>query len=144
MRGKESRCRARTSCGTRVRSSRARRRKAPVGRRTTSSSKPRAAPTRRREAPSKPARRRKTPSGARSVRSNPIDEVVIGLDVGTTAAKAAAYDSFGRCRASSARGYGVQVLHPQQAEQEPLAIVEAARQTLLSVATRCSESKLKI
>jgi gluconokinase len=56
--------------------------------------------------------------------------VVIGVDVGTTSAKAVAFDVEGRERGSSEAGYPLLEPLPGRAEQEPHAVIEGAMRAI--------------
>jgi gluconokinase len=63
--------------------------------------------------------------------------VVVGVDIGTSATKAAAYDGRGRCRARAAAAYPVLSERPGWAEQDPDAVVSAVLSALAEVAGAC-------
>jgi gluconokinase len=65
------------------------------------------------------------------------DEIVIGVDMGTTSTKSVAYDVAGRVAASHAVGYPLHEPRPGYAEQDPDAILAAVVQTIASVALQC-------
>jgi gluconokinase len=55
---------------------------------------------------------------------------VVGVDLGTTATKAVAYDTAGRKLAAAAAGYPLAEPRPGRAEQDPAAILAAVRSTV--------------
>ena len=65
------------------------------------------------------------------------DEIVIGVDMGTTSTKSVAYDVAGRVAASHSVGYPLHEPRPGYAEQDPDAILAAVVQTIASVALQC-------
>ena len=65
------------------------------------------------------------------------DEIVIGVDMGTTSTKSVAYDVAGRVAASHSVGYALHQPRPGYAEQDPDAILAAVVQTIASVALQC-------
>lgn len=66
--------------------------------------------------------------------------VVIGLDVGTTSAKAVAYDAGGRHWASAGEDYPLSAPHPGWAEQDP-EVVTSVAMAMLAEAARVSRSR---
>ncbi|CAN5590314.1 gluconokinase [soil metagenome] len=66
-------------------------------------------------------------------------QVVIGVDIGTTATKVVAYASSGRARAESSREYPLEASLPYRAEQDPDLILDAVLGCLHDVTARCSE-----
>ena len=66
------------------------------------------------------------------------DEIVIGVDMGTTSTKSVAYDVSGRVVASHSVGYPLHEPKPGYAEQDPDAILAAVVQTIARVAGLCS------
>jgi gluconokinase len=65
--------------------------------------------------------------------------VVIGLDIGTSSAKAAAYDSSGHEWSRASAAYPLVTERPGWAEQHPERVLEAATDALAQVASRCRE-----
>jgi gluconokinase len=63
-----------------------------------------------------------------------VDEVVIGVDAGTTATKAVAYGSGGDAVAAASRGYALRSPHPGWAEEDPDEIVAAVCDAVAEVA----------
>jgi xylulokinase len=62
-----------------------------------------------------------------------MTDLVVGLDVGTTATKALLFDVEGRVRAAAERGYGLLTPHPGWVEQDPEDIWRAVVETLRSL-----------
>src|SRR5919199_6763504 len=58
---------------------------------------------------------------------NRSDEVVLGVDIGTTATKVIAYDSSGRTRASASTDYPLWQPEPGAAVQDPHEVLGAVR-----------------
>src|SRR3954447_14640082 len=84
---------------------------------------------RRRAASSRPARR---PTGGPLMPTRP--DVVLGVDIGTTATKVVAFDAEGREHASAAAGYPLDEPHPGYAVQDPEAIRRAVARAVAEVA----------
>ena len=61
------------------------------------------------------------------------DEVVIGVDLGTTSTKAIAFDTGGRQLATASAGYPLAEPHPGWAEQDPAQILDAVLDTVRAV-----------
>jgi gluconokinase len=61
------------------------------------------------------------------------DDVVIGVDMGTTATKVIAYDASGAVHASASESYPLRQPEPGAAEQDPDEIVDAVRAAVRSV-----------
>jgi len=61
------------------------------------------------------------------------DEVVVGVDLGTTSTKAVAFDTGGRQLATASAGYPLAEPHPGWAEQDPAQILDAVLDTVRSV-----------
>ncbi len=61
------------------------------------------------------------------------DEVVIGVDLGTTSTKAVAFDTGGRQLATASAGYPLDEPHPGWAEQDPAQILDAVLDTVRAV-----------
>lgn len=59
-------------------------------------------------------------------RANSGSRIVIGLDIGTSGARAVAYDADGRAHAQATREYSLHTPHPRWAEQDPEEVVQAA------------------
>ena len=64
-------------------------------------------------------------------------DLLIGLDVGTTATKALLFDLTGRVLASATRGYGLIVPRPGWVEQDPEEIWRAVVETLRALGQEC-------
>src|SRR3954451_19103315 len=84
---------------------------------------------RRRAASSRPARR---PTGGPLMPTRP--DVVLGVDIGTTATKVVAFDAEGREHASAAAGYPLDEPRPGYAVQDPEAIRRAVAGAVAEVA----------
>src|SRR3954468_14984463 len=80
---------------------------------------------RTRAASSRPARR---PTGGPLMPARP--DVVLGVDIGTTATKVVAFDAEGREHASAAAGYALDQPAPGWAVQDPEAIRDAVAQAV--------------
>jgi gluconokinase len=61
------------------------------------------------------------------------DEVVVGVDLGTTSTKAVAFDTGGRQLATASAGYPLAEPHPGWAEQDPAQILDAVLHTVSAV-----------
>jgi len=72
------------------------------------------------------------------------EEVVLGVDVGTTAVKAGVFDTVGRESASAQAGYPLYDPHPGFAEQDPQAIVDATLTTIRDTAAQARERGKRI
>ena len=59
-----------------------------------------------------------------------VAAVVVGVDVGTTATKAVAFDAAGRQRGSAEVGYPLLEPAPGRAEQDPGAVVDGALEAI--------------
>src|SRR3954470_621468 len=86
---------------------------------------------RRRAASSRPARR---PTGGPLMPTR--HDVVLGVDIGTTATKVVAFDAEGREHASAAAGYPLDEPHPGEAVQDP----EAIRRAVASAVAEASRA----
>lgn len=68
-------------------------------------------------------------------------DLLIGLDVGTTATKALLFDIKGQVLAEASRGYGLLTPRPGWVEQDPEEIWRAVVETLRSLSARCGPAK---
>jgi gluconokinase len=66
-----------------------------------------------------------------------VNELVVGVDIGTTSTKAIAYDVSGRVVASHAVACPLREPRPGYAEQDPQEILTAVLQTISRIAARC-------
>ena len=71
-------------------------------------------------------------------------KVVVGVDVGTTAAKAVAFDVEARARGAAEAGYPLLEPAPERAEQEPQAVVDGALQAIAGAVAAAREQGAEI
>src|SRR6266851_824528 len=82
------------------------------------------------------------PYGRASCRKRPDEPqvdvtVLLGLDLGTTGARAVAVDESGRLLASASAGYDLSMPRPGWTEQDPALWWQASRRVLTEVAAAC-------
>lgn len=69
---------------------------------------------------------------------------VLGVDVGTTAAKTTAFTTDGDTLGGGEHGYPLDVGEPGRATQDPRALVEAVRRTVREAAARCRDAGVEV
>jgi gluconokinase len=66
------------------------------------------------------------------------DDVVLGVDIGTTSAKVTAFDVHGAAGGTAKRVYALHEPQPGHAVQDPLEVVQAAVDAIAGAASACS------